>query len=54
MGPPEAVVEMGTFVHAVEDEMLCAATMPEKVPYFNAAIYLENKNPIGKVDEVLG
>ncbi|KAG8896857.1 H/ACA snoRNP pseudouridylase subunit [Tulasnella sp. 417] len=45
---------MGTFVHAVEDEMLCTATMPEKVPYFNAPIYLENKNQIGKVDEVLG
>ncbi|KAG8896825.1 H/ACA snoRNP pseudouridylase subunit [Tulasnella sp. 417] len=28
--------------------------MAEKVPYFNAPIYLENKNQIGKVDEVLG
>ncbi|KAG8891164.1 H/ACA snoRNP pseudouridylase subunit [Tulasnella sp. 408] len=54
MGPPDQVFEMGTFVHAVEDEMLCTATMPEKVPYFNAPIYLENKNQIGKVDEVLG
>ncbi|KAG9016725.1 H/ACA snoRNP pseudouridylase subunit [Tulasnella sp. 427] len=54
MGPPEQVFEMGTFVHAVEDEMLCTATMAEKVPYFNAPIYLENKNQIGKVDEVLG
>ena len=45
---------MGTFVHAVEEEMLCTATMPEKVPFFNAPIYLENKNQIGKVDEVLG
>jgi len=54
MGPPDTVHEMGTFVHAVEDEMLCVGTMPEKVPFFNAPIYLENKNLIGKVDEVLG
>ena len=48
------IVEMGTFVHAVEDEMLCASVMPDKVPYFNAPIYLQNKNVIGKVDEILG
>ena len=46
--------EMGTFVHAVEGEMLCTSTMPEKVPYFNAPIYLQNKSVIGKVDEILG
>lgn len=45
---------MGTFMHAVEDEMLCSSTMPDKVPYFNAPIYLQNKSVIGKVDEILG
>ena len=45
---------MGSFVHAVEDEMLCASSMPDKVPYFNAPIYLQNKSEIGKVDELLG
>ncbi|KAF9812998.1 hypothetical protein IEO21_05831 [Rhodonia placenta] len=45
---------MGSFVHAVEDEMLCASTMAEKVPYFNAPIYLQNKSVIGRVDEILG
>ncbi|KAF8319294.1 Gar1-domain-containing protein [Clavulina sp. PMI_390] len=54
MGPPESVLEMGTFVHAVEDEMLCSSTMADKVPYFNAPIYLQNKSVIGKVDEILG
>ena len=34
--------------------MLCLATMKEKVPYFNAPIYLQNKTAIGKVDEILG
>ncbi|KAI5124023.1 hypothetical protein M0805_003854 [Coniferiporia weirii] len=53
-GPPETVLEMGSFVHAVEDEMLCASLMPDKVPYFNAPIYLMNKSVIGKVDEILG
>ena len=45
---------MGSFVHAVEDEMLCASSMKDKVPYFNAPIYLQNKSEIGKVDEILG
>jgi len=49
-----SVLEMGTFVHAVEGEMLCTSTMRDKVPYFNAPIYLQNKSVIGKVDEILG
>jgi len=48
------ILELGTFVHAVEDEMLCTSTMANKVPYFNAPIYLQNKSVIGKVDEILG
>lgn len=47
-------IEIGTFIHAVEGEMLCASTMPSKVPYFNAPIYLPTKAAIGKVDEILG
>ena len=34
--------------------MLCSSLMPDKVPYFNAPIYLQNKSVIGKVDEILG
>ena len=45
---------MGSFMHAVEDEMLCSSLNPEKVPWFNAPIYLQNKSVIGKVDEILG
>ncbi|GAC94835.1 ribonucleoprotein complex subunit 1 [Pseudozyma hubeiensis SY62] len=45
---------MGTFMHAVEGEMLCQSTDAKHVPYFNAPIYLENKSQIGKVDEILG
>ncbi|MCJ1452757.1 H/ACA snoRNP pseudouridylase subunit [Mycoblastus sanguinarius] len=52
-GPPASVLEMGSFVHACEGEMVCESVNP-KLPYFNAPIYLENKTSIGKVDEVLG
>ena len=53
MGPPDYVVELGFFMHPCEGEMVCRCTN-EKVPYFNAPVYLENKTPIGKVDEILG
>lgn len=46
-------MEMGLFMHAAEGEMVCKSTN-EKVPYFNAPIFLENKTPIGKVDEIFG
>ncbi|KAF1843666.1 Gar1-domain-containing protein [Cucurbitaria berberidis CBS 394.84] len=52
-GPPDQVFEMGKFVHDVENEMFCES-INVKIPYFNAPVYLENKTPIGKVDEILG
>ncbi|KAL2216220.1 Gar1/Naf1 RNA binding region-domain-containing protein [Thermoascus aurantiacus ATCC 26904] len=52
-GPPAEILEMGTFVHACEGEMVCQSINP-KIPHFNAQIFLENKTPVGKVDEVLG
>ncbi|KAF1817621.1 Gar1-domain-containing protein [Eremomyces bilateralis CBS 781.70] len=52
-GPPASVMELGTFMHSCEGEMVCESTNP-KIPYFNAPIFLENKAPVGKVDEILG
>ncbi|CAG8840212.1 42595_t:CDS:2, partial [Gigaspora margarita] len=52
-GPPDQLSEMGTFLHACEGDMVCLSTN-KKIPYFNATIYLENKQSIGKVDEILG
>ncbi|XP_063444113.1 H/ACA ribonucleoprotein complex subunit 1-like [Mytilus trossulus] len=52
-GPPEYVVEIGTMEHTCEDDLVCLNTN-EKVPYFNAPVYLENKQQIGKVDEIFG
>ena len=40
--------------HPCVDDLVCKATLREKVPYFNAPIYLENKQQIGKVDEIFG
>ncbi|OTA99487.1 hypothetical protein M426DRAFT_325084 [Hypoxylon sp. CI-4A] len=53
MGPPDQILEMGSFMHACEGEMVCSSINP-KVPHFNAQIFLENKTAVGKVDEVLG
>lgn len=44
---------MGAFVRDCEGDMICRG-INEKVPYFNAPIYLENHNVIGRVDEILG
>lgn len=42
-------------MHPCEDEIVCKCTTEEnKVPYFNAPVYLENKEQIGKVDEIFG
>uniref|UniRef100_A0A673GAS3 H/ACA ribonucleoprotein complex subunit n=1 Tax=Sinocyclocheilus rhinocerous TaxID=307959 RepID=A0A673GAS3_9TELE len=54
-GPPEYVVALGEFMHPCEDDMVCkCVTEDNKVPYFNAPVFLENKEQIGKVDEIFG
>ena len=40
-------------MHACEGDAVTKLTN-EKVPYFNAPIYLQNKTQIGKVDEIFG
>ncbi|KAL3623814.1 hypothetical protein CASFOL_032630 [Castilleja foliolosa] len=52
-GPPSEVVEISTFLHACEGDAVTKLTH-EKIPYFNAPIYLQNKTQIGKVDEIFG
>ncbi|KAM3726276.1 V-type proton ATPase subunit [Dirofilaria immitis] len=51
--PPEEVIEIGYFTHTCEDDIVCHNTSG-KIPYFNAAIFFENKEQIGKVDEIFG
>ncbi|XP_035836045.1 putative H/ACA ribonucleoprotein complex subunit 1-like protein 1 [Helianthus annuus] len=52
-GPPEQFVEVLSFVHACEEDAVTQLTN-EKIPYFNAPIYLPNKTQICKVDEIFG
>ncbi|CAI0384815.1 unnamed protein product [Linum tenue] len=52
-GPPSEVVEISTFIHACEGDAVTKLTN-EKIPYFNAPIFLQNKTQIGKVDEIFG
>ncbi|XP_068650866.1 putative H/ACA ribonucleoprotein complex subunit 1-like protein 1 [Aristolochia californica] len=52
-GPPTEVVEVSAFMHACEGDAVAKLTN-EKVPFFNAPIYLQNKTQIGKVDEIYG
>nr|CAB3248271.1 H/ACA ribonucleoprotein complex subunit 1-like [Phallusia mammillata] len=51
--PPEYVVELGKVMHPCQEDLVCHCTN-EKIPYFNAPVYLENKSKIGKVDEIFG
>lgn len=45
--------EVSTFIHACEGDAVTKLTN-EKIPYFNAPIYLQNMTQIGKVDEIFG
>ena len=47
------ISELGEYVHPCEDDLVCVSTI-EDVPHFNAPIFLENKQQIGKVDEIFG
>lgn len=52
-GPPEKVIPLGYFDYACQDDLVCKVTIQD-VPYFNAPIYLENKEQVGKIDEIFG
>lgn len=49
-GPPDAVLEMGKFIHDCEGEIVCES-INTKIPYFNAPIYLENKASLQVLQE---
>lgn len=52
-GPPETVVEVATYHHSCQEDIVCKLTN-EQIPHFNATVYLENKEEVGKVDEIFG
>ena len=47
-GPPENVVPVGTMSHTCQDDLVLKVTQSD-VPYFNAPIYLENKQQVRSV-----
>ncbi|KYM99829.1 PREDICTED: H/ACA ribonucleoprotein complex subunit 1 [Cyphomyrmex costatus] len=52
-GPPETVMPLGHFTWTVENDLVLKVDI-EQVPFFNAPIYTENKQQIGKIDEIFG
>lgn len=52
-GPPEEITRIGRLLHTAEGDLVLQ-TESNMVPYFNAPIYLENKEKIGKIDEIFG
>ena len=48
-----SVSELGHFIHPCEDDLVLKCSN-EKIPYFNAPLYFENKQQVGKVDEIFG
>lgn len=53
IGPPERVIQLGNFIYSCQNDLVCKVGIQD-VPYFNAPIYLENKEQIGKIDEIFG
>ncbi|KAG0559360.1 hypothetical protein KC19_10G098700 [Ceratodon purpureus] len=51
--PSLLLTEVASYLHACEGEVV-TKLINEKIPYFNAPIYLENKTQIGKVEEIFG
>lgn len=52
-GPPETVTPLGHYQWPVEDMIIVKGEI-EQIPFFNAPIYLANKQQIGKIDEIFG
>lgn len=52
-GPPEKVVPLGYYDYTCQDDLVCKVTIQD-VPFFNAPIFLENKEQVGKIDEIFG
>lgn len=52
-GPPETVTPLGHFTWTAQDDLVAKVDI-EQVPFFNAPIYTENKQQIGKIDEIFG
>ncbi|XP_015184876.1 PREDICTED: probable H/ACA ribonucleoprotein complex subunit 1 [Polistes dominula] len=52
-GPPETISPLGRFTWTAQDDLVAKVDI-EQVPFFNAPIFTENKQQIGKIDEIFG
>jgi len=52
-GPPETVTLLGHYAWTAENDIVIKSDI-EEVPFFNAPIYTENKQQLGKIDEIFG
>lgn len=52
-GPPEYVEAVAEFSHDCEGMLICYV-IGDRVPLLMRTIYMQNKNRIGKVDDVFG
>ena len=50
---PDSIVKLGNVSHTCEGQLVVKSTH-EKIPYFNAFVFTSTKQPLGKVDEILG
>uniref|UniRef100_A0A0K0FB55 H/ACA ribonucleoprotein complex subunit n=1 Tax=Strongyloides venezuelensis TaxID=75913 RepID=A0A0K0FB55_STRVS len=53
-GPPSNVEVVGSVTHSVDENTICVSNTSGKIPYFNAVIYNESIQQLGKVDEIYG
>ncbi|CAD8043722.1 unnamed protein product [Paramecium primaurelia] len=53
-GPPAKVEPFATFSHVCGNQIIVKALGKQLVPRFFRSVYFENKQPIGKVDEIFG
>ncbi|XP_018020143.1 H/ACA ribonucleoprotein complex subunit 1-like [Hyalella azteca] len=52
-GPPERVIEYAEFMHSCEGDLVCRVVHKDP-PHFNAPLYFEDKEEVGKIDEIFG
>ncbi|KAF5294731.1 hypothetical protein FQA39_LY00215 [Lamprigera yunnana] len=52
-GSPKQVIPLGSYIYTCQDEIICKVETDD-VPFFNAPIYLENKEQIGTIVKILG
>lgn len=48
------MLEIGVYSHPCKEQIVCKTIQKQQVPKFNRRIFLQNKNEVGTVDEIMG